>query len=160
MKLKGRQRGAFTLAEVLIVVVVMGTLATMVIAQFWGVTIDAEQAAFATSARTFMRAVELYKMDHGGSYPNGAAPGVVPPGLEEYILPNQWAAATPIGGQWDSAANAWGYTFTLGVFFPPPVQPEEADYMLKFDQAFDDGDLSTGSFQKLSNTHYFFILAH
>jgi prepilin-type N-terminal cleavage/methylation domain-containing protein len=157
MKLKVLQRRGFTLIEVLIVVIVLGVLATVVIAQFSGVTFDAQQAAFATSARTFIRAAELYKLDHG-SYPDAAAPGQVPPGMEPYITVQQWQSATPFGGQWDCASDGFGFTFSLGVFFPPPVQPQEEEYMLRFDQTYDDGNLDTGSFQQMSNSHFFYVV--
>ncbi|MHC4081639.1 MAG: prepilin-type N-terminal cleavage/methylation domain-containing protein [Planctomycetota bacterium] len=149
----------FTLIEILIVVIILGTLASIVIAQFTGVSDDAEKTAFITSGRTFVDAAQRYRLDTG-RFPNGA-PGQLPPGFGDYVTAHQWEGVTPIGGLWDSATDAYGFTASLGVFFgagaPSPHQDDA--YMQKIDALIDDGDLTTGSFQKVANTRYFYVVA-
>jgi prepilin-type N-terminal cleavage/methylation domain-containing protein len=150
----------FTLIEILIVVIIIGTLASLVIAGFTGVRNDTEKTAFITSGRAFVDAANRYYLDHG-DYPNGA-PGQLPPGFGDYVTSHQWEAVTPIGGLWDSATDAYGFKASLGVFFgagaPDPHQDD--DFMREIDARIDDGDLTTGSFQKVANTRYFYVIAY
>jgi prepilin-type N-terminal cleavage/methylation domain-containing protein len=158
---RGRTTGStgFTLIEILIVVIILGTLASLVIAQFSGVRDDTEKTAFITSGRTFVEAAQRYHLDTG-EFPNGA-PGQLPPGFGDYVTAHQWEGVTPIGGLWDSAVNAYGFTASIGVFFgagaPSPHQDDA--YMQEIDAQIDDGDLTTGSFQKVANTRYFYVVA-
>ena len=152
----GHSRG-FTLIEVLIVVIILGTLASIVVAQFSGITVDAERTAFANNGRIFAEAAKRYELDYG-VYPN-AAPGKLPPGFGYYITAHQWEGRTPVGGVWDSAVGAFGVAASLGVFFPSSDPNNDDAYMLLFDEKFDDGDLGTGMFRKMSATRYYFIVA-
>jgi prepilin-type N-terminal cleavage/methylation domain-containing protein len=158
--ISNRLRRGFTLIEILIVVVILGVLASVVIAQFTGVSDDAERTAFITSGRTFVEAAQRYQLDYG-AYPNGA-PGNLPPGFGDYVTAHQFEGVTPVGGLWDTAENAFGFTAALGVFFGAgaPSPHRDDDYMRQIDEAVDDGDLTTGSFQKVANTRYFWIVAY
>ena len=62
------RRNAFTLIEVLIVVIIMAVLAATIIPQFADSTTDAKQSSLEFNLHTMRSQVELYKM-HGGSYP-------------------------------------------------------------------------------------------
>ena len=62
------RRKAFTLIEVLIVVIIMAVLAATIIPQFADSTTDAKQSSLEFNLHTMRSQVELYKM-HGGSYP-------------------------------------------------------------------------------------------
>jgi prepilin-type N-terminal cleavage/methylation domain-containing protein len=146
----------FTLIEILIVVVILGLLASIVIAQFTGVTVDAARTAFANNGRIFTEAAKRYELDYG-IYPN-AAPGELPPGFGDYITAHQWTGSTPVGGIWDSGVNAFGVAASLGVFFPSSDPNNDDAYMLEFDEMFDDGNLDTGMFRKMSETRYYFIV--
>lgn len=150
----------FTLIEVLAVVVILGVLSGVVIAQFVDVAEDAEKAAFITSGKTFIKAAQRYQADYG-AFPNGA-PGQLPPGFGDYVTSHQWEAVTPVGGLWDSAVNAFGVEASLGVFFGAGAPSPHRDdaYMQEIDALIDDGDLATGGFRKMSNTRYFFIVSY
>lgn len=72
-----RRRNAFTLIEVLIVVVIMAVLAATVIPQFTSSTKDAQNSTVEFNARTLRAQIELYKAHHNGAYPSlttGAQP--------------------------------------------------------------------------------------
>ena len=60
---------AFTLVEVLIVVIVLGILAAIVVPQFSTASDDANLSALRTNLQTIRAQIELYKIQHNGSYP-------------------------------------------------------------------------------------------
>jgi general secretion pathway protein G len=62
------RKRAFTLIEVLIVVIIMAVLAATIIPQFADSTTDAKRSALEFNLHTMRSQAELYKM-HGGSYP-------------------------------------------------------------------------------------------
>ncbi len=67
---KGRNRTAFTLVEVLIVVVIMAVLAATIIPQFTNSTNDAKDSTVLFNLHSMRSLIELYKSQH-----NGTAPG-------------------------------------------------------------------------------------
>jgi general secretion pathway protein G len=64
-----RCRNAFTLIEVLIVVVIMAVLAATIIPQFSSSTRDAKESSLKFNMHTLRSQIELYKVHHMGSYP-------------------------------------------------------------------------------------------
>jgi general secretion pathway protein G len=67
------QRSAFTLIEVLIVVVIMAVLAATIIPQFASSTEDAKTSSAKFNLHTLRSQVEMYKLQHGGTPPTLAA---------------------------------------------------------------------------------------
>jgi len=63
-----RERHAFTLIEVLIVVVIMAILAAVIIPQFASSTSDAKRSALEFNMHTLRSQIELYRIQHG-QYP-------------------------------------------------------------------------------------------
>lgn len=64
-----RPRNAFTLIEVLIVVVIMAVLAATIIPQFSSSTKDAKDSSLKFNMHTLRSQIELYKVHHLGDYP-------------------------------------------------------------------------------------------
>ncbi len=62
-------RKAFTLVEILIVVIILGILAAIVIPQFTEASNDARASALASDLQSVRAQIELYKMQHLGSLP-------------------------------------------------------------------------------------------
>jgi len=60
-----QQDGGFTLIEVLIVIVILGTLATVVVFAVGGATTDAEDSGCKSDAKVLVTAVEAYFAHHG-----------------------------------------------------------------------------------------------
>lgn len=62
-------RNAFTLIEVLIVVIIMAVLAATIIPQFTESTKDAKESSLKFNVHTLRSQIEIYKMHHLGNYP-------------------------------------------------------------------------------------------
>jgi prepilin-type N-terminal cleavage/methylation domain-containing protein len=74
--MKTQIRNAFTLIEILIVVVIMAILAATIIPQFTDSTADAEVATAEFNLNTLRAQIELFKAQHAGAVP-GFASGVI-----------------------------------------------------------------------------------
>jgi general secretion pathway protein G len=66
-----QRREAFTLIEVLIVVVIMAILAAAVIPQFTDSTKDAKASTVKFNLHTLRSQIQLYRTHHNGSTPSG-----------------------------------------------------------------------------------------
>jgi len=60
----------FTLVEILIVVILLAILAALVIPQFAQATSDSRAAALMSDLQTFRRQLQVYKAQHGNTFPN------------------------------------------------------------------------------------------
>ena len=65
-----------------------------------------------------------------------------------------WQTPTPIGGQWNWDMNSAGFTAGVSIsnFICTDAQLQEIDAKI------DDGDLTTGNFQKVSANRVMYIL--
>jgi general secretion pathway protein G len=66
------RRSAFTLVEVLIVVVIMAVLAATIIPQFADSTTDAKVSTLKFNLHTLRSQIELYRTHHDGKLPSGS----------------------------------------------------------------------------------------
>jgi len=147
---------AFTLVEILIVVVILGVLAAVVVPSFANATEPARQSTFVTNMKSFADAVQIHRA-RNGSYPDDGVSGELPPDLEELINPDEWEGVTPIGGVWDTEDVAGDYG--IGIHFDGTGETRDIAYMTEIDELFDDGDLSTGIFQNTQADRYYLLLA-
>ncbi len=152
-----RRRGGFTLVEILIVVVILGILASIVIGQFGNASQDAARVAFATSLREYATAAERYRIDHA-AFPGDGSSGQVPAGFEDYVRAEQFQVPTPIGGVWDTEFNDNGVGFAVGVHFDGTGETRDDTYMAAIDAMIDDGVLTSGSFRRLASGRYYRVL--
>jgi general secretion pathway protein G len=67
-----RKNNAFTLVEILIVVIILGILAAIVIPQFSEASNDARLSALQNDLQTVRSQLELYKVQHLDNYPPAA----------------------------------------------------------------------------------------
>jgi general secretion pathway protein G len=68
-----KRRGAFTLIEILIVVIILGILAAIVVPQFASATSEASRSATFDQLGKLRRAIAVYYFKNGGVYPDVTA---------------------------------------------------------------------------------------
>jgi general secretion pathway protein G len=69
------RRRAFTLVELLVVIIIIGILAAVAIPQFGSKSEDAKKNALKQNLRTLRSAIERYYHDHNNVYPGATADG-------------------------------------------------------------------------------------
>ena len=157
MKNPEKSRQGFTLVEIMIVVVIIGLLAAMAIPAFQRVRRRSQNSTVVNDFRVFAQAFEVYATQNG-AWPANVGPGVVPPGVGNADFKvNVWQDPTPVGGQWNwdyFPAQPYGFTAAISISNSTctDAQLQEIDAMI------DDGDLTTGNFQKVSPNRVSYIL--
>jgi prepilin-type N-terminal cleavage/methylation domain-containing protein len=141
----GAHRG-FTLMEIMMVVAVIGLLATLAIPSMVKARRQAQDGAFINDLRIAVAAFEQRAMQTG-QYPADVTPGVIPAGMADYLENMAWRRTTPIGGQWDWDYLQFGNKIGVSVYFG---SQNEDTRMASIDARIDDGNLATGAFQKRS----------
>ncbi len=154
----------FTLVEVLIVVVILGILASIVMAQVGNASGDAKKTAFVSSLKTFARAANVFIANESAMLPDVDTGTLDFEGdeefdLTEYFKPEMWTAQTPLGGHWDIAADSYGFRSLLGVHFDNTDPPADA-FMSELDAIIDDGDLNDGSFRKMADDRFYMVIRY
>ena len=120
---------AFTLIEVLIVVIIPGILAAIEIPQFSDASSDAKLSALKTNLHTIRSQLQLYKMQHNDTWPTPAsftaqmtadtkADGTAGTDYDPYLLSipdNSYTSSNTVGnGAADS--STWYYDQSDGTF--------------------------------------------
>ena len=95
-------RKAFTLVELLIVVIILGILAAVVIPQFSDASEDARLSSLTTNLQTIRGQIELYHIQYG-VYPPEATFGTV-------------MTTTPVSGNWKAECEYGVWTATSSGF--------------------------------------------
>lgn len=125
-----RRLRAFTLVEVLIVVIVLGILAAIVVPQFSSASQDATLSALQTTLQTMRAQLELYKLQHLGNYPTLASftaqmtaqtdvTGAAGTDFGPYILAvpvNPFTNVSTLTTNAAAAGQGWYYNETTGEF--------------------------------------------
>src|SRR5215210_5832141 len=95
-----RRHAAFTLVEIMVVVVVIGLLAAMAVPAFKRVRERSMASRLINDYRQFESAFQHYITETGQNPPAGTLGGI-PAGMAGY-LPTSFTAASPLGGnyQW------------------------------------------------------------
>lgn len=137
----------------MIVVVIIGLLATLAMPALIRSRIASQNARFVSDLRTFAQAFETYATQNGGWPPN-AGTGVVPTGMNGFFRDAAWTTQkNSIGGRWNWDRNNYGGAAVISVANATATDAQ----MLLVDSQIDDGDLSTGQFQKNSNRFCFIL---
>lgn len=140
------QGRAFTLVEIMVVVVIIGLLAAMALPAFQRVKQSAVSKRYINDARQIRDAAERYAMENGNFPPNGI--GALHPSLQGYVPNSVFAATTtPLGGVWDWDYQQDGFTASISVYLFTVSDAQLRD----IDRTIDDGNLNTGLFRKISS---------
>lgn len=122
---------AFTLVEVLIVVIVLGILAAIVVPQFSTASGDANLSALTTNLQTIRAQIELYRLQHNDTYPTLAsfvaqmtagtkADGTAGTDFGPYLLsipPNPFSGVSTVTNTGTPASTlGWYYNESTGQF--------------------------------------------
>jgi type II secretion system protein G len=150
---KSRRRHAFTLVEIMVVVVIVGLLAGIAVPTYLHLVSNAKASRFVSDLRTFAGAFETYALEHG-AWPPDANRGIVPSGMSGELVDATWKNRNSLGGQWDWDYRQNGYTAAITTI---EVAADDNE-MEKIDAMIDDGNLATGNFFKLSNGRYVYLL--
>ena len=138
----------------MIVVVIIGLLAALAIPAFQRIQRAAQNNAVVNDFRVFSQAFETY-CTQNGTWPANASPGAVPAGMGTGDFKvSAWQAVTPIGGRWNWDKNIAGFAAGISIssYTCTDAQLQELDAKL------DDGDLTTGNFQKVQANRVMLIL--
>lgn len=141
----------FTLVEIMIVVAMIGILATIAIPSFIKVRVSAQNARLMNDYRVFTNAFEVYATANG-EYPPDGGFAAFPDGMEDY-LGDRWLDP-PQGGQWIWDQDDWG--FTAGVSYR--ASSASLEQMILLDEKLDDGDLAAGFFQRINGDRFTYII--
>jgi prepilin-type N-terminal cleavage/methylation domain-containing protein len=147
---KGKR--AFTLVEIMIVVVIIGMLAMLAIPAFRKSRLRSKYASFASEARVFAEASQVYTLETG-RFPSDTSSGALPD-FSDYIRDGTWLRPTPIGGVWDVEHNGMaGIALMVGVDGHDLSGTELAD----LDDFIDNGDLDSGKYRRFGDRYYYVV---
>jgi len=143
----------FTLVEIMIVVAIIGLLAAIAVPAFSKSRREAKVSQFLNDVRVAVDYVEMYAMETG-DYPPDRFPGQAPDGATDFLNSFDWAAATPLGGQWDWEHDAVG----IGAGLSALDVTASVDDLQRVDERVDNGDLNSGVFRRTSATRYTYVI--
>ncbi|MBK8974943.1 MAG: type II secretion system protein [Planctomycetes bacterium] len=141
--MKRTPESAFTLVELLIVVVILGIIAAVAIPQFTNSTEDARTSSLQSNLSVLRNAMEYYKMQHLGKYPGYPSGGGAPTAA---ATSNQLLQASKPDGSTAALGTAG---FTLGPYIKEqlpanPVNGLNTVTVVADGAAFPAADDSTG----------------
>lgn len=138
----------FTLVEIMVVVVIIGILATFLIPATNKSNEKTHSTVLVNDIEEYVNAFDFYNTDHG-QWPPNAGLNQIPAGMEDY-LPGKYTASIGPGS---------GYIW-LGSKATLRLQKPNANLsvMIEMDEKLDDGDLSSGRFQKKGAMNYELVL--
>ncbi len=146
---------AFTLVEMIVVVLIIGILGSVAAPKLIGTSQVASVNAFATQLTAYADAFDLYKAENG-AYPATSNTGLLPTGMDKFINPKEFARPTPLGGFWDYSALGAGLNAGVGVEYLNGVGFPGTTVLLEVDTMLDDGNLATGALVLVNTTHKWF----
>ncbi len=142
-----RKKKGFTLVEIMIVVTLIGFLAMLSVPVFKRIKLRALSATFTSDARLFSEAFQRYAQE-AGSFPPSSGPGIIPPGMEEYIDLNDWTKTTSLGGNYRwlniPSADAQRGRYEIGALQITGATLSLEEMQL-IDEWIDDGNIGTGN---------------
>jgi prepilin-type N-terminal cleavage/methylation domain-containing protein len=161
LSLPRRRSRAFTLVEIMIVVVIIGLLAAAALPAYRLITLRSRAASVVNDLRTFSTVFITYSLQNG-RYPDDGDPQVVPPQVTGQ-LPGNFIQRTPIGGvyKWNFDIPADGVPAKAAIIIQAVTGNallDDLDQLETVDKQIDDGNLATGNMQLGSTNSLVFII--
>lgn len=156
-----RRCRAFTLVEIMVVVVIIGLLAAASLPAYRLITLRSRAASVVNDLRTFSTVFITYSLQNG-RYPDDGDPQVVPPQVAGQ-LPGNFSQRTPIGGvyKWNFDIPADGVPAKAAIIIQAATGNallDDLDQLETVDKQIDDGNLATGNLQLGSTNSLVFII--
>ena len=152
-----RRMSAFSLIEVIVVVIVLGILAAVVVPKFVSAQGETAVAATAEDLKALETALGMYKATEG-AWPSEVAQTLTPPGVQTYFKgPVPLAKPCPIGGVYDYDAPSGGSPAMISIR-AVAGNTFTAQAAADLDTHFDDGNALTGAVRVPSATQITFTL--
>lgn len=156
-----RPAKAFTLVEIMVVVVIIGLLAAAALPAYRLITLRSKAASVVNDLRTFSTVFITYSLQNG-RYPDDGDPQIVPPQVAGQ-LPGNFIQRTPIGGvyKWNFDVPADGVTARAAIIIQAdtgnPIL-DDLEQLEAVDKQIDDGNLATGNMQLGSTNSLVYII--
>jgi len=145
----GSKPRAFTLVEVMVVVVIIGLLAAAGLPGYRHLTMRSKVTAVENDLRQFSTAIQTYALQ-SGHWPESFDADSIPADLAT-ALPTNFKLRTPIGG-----AYKWNAPYVMGDSFKGAITIEtvgdnrmddDIELLEMIDRQVDDGDIASGMMQ-------------
>ena len=151
----GRFTSAFSLIEMLVVIAVIGIIASIALPSVSRINDSATATAVAGNMKNFATAFRAYEKLEGDWPPDNIV-GVMPPGvgMEEYLSEARFEATTSVGGNynWEGPEN---HSYA-GVSIQGATG--HVEILTQVDEILDDGNLNSGYFRRTPNGRYTYII--
>lgn len=132
----------------MVVVVIIGLLASIALPALGRVRQSAQNSRFISDLRTFAQAFESYAALNG-TWPPNASSGVIPTGMSRDFNEAAWTGRNSLGGRWNWDRNLNGISAGIST---TNVTASDVQ-MIAIDRAIDDGDLEAGLFRRFSGRY-------
>ena len=151
---RAHRNRAFTLVEIMVVVVIIGLLAAMSLPAYRRITMRSKTAALVSDLRSYSTAFITYNLQNG-KWPASGSPQEIPPEMAG-ALPVRFSVKSPIGGvykwNYDSAGlgAADGKDAKAAIIIETSGgenQTDDIELLEMIDREMDDGNLGTGNIQ-------------
>ncbi len=143
----------FTLVELLIVIAIIGLLASIAVPTYQNYVTRARLTETAVQLGQFARAFHIWKQING-DYPRDSHLVLPPDALGLEINEAEWSTPTALGGNWNwDGPDNYSYA---GISISGATSPEQD--IIQLDMIMDDGDLTTGKFRSTPGSRYTYIL--
>jgi general secretion pathway protein G len=139
-----KKRSAFTLVELVVVVLILGIIATIAVPRVIRSTANAQESALKQDLSAIRSGIELYASDHNGAFPGAVADGLGNAAGSEDAFKNQLLYYTNVNGavsQTKSASHPFG-PYLRRPFPKAPIGAHTGSSTVKVENA---GALLTGS---------------